>query len=258
MTIYIYNGPGTSLQSVQHTEYTLYLLVGKHHQIQKIGPDEVCSGIWMMQACLFIMPGGADTLYNQYLSPMGNAYIEHFVRTGGAYLGLCAGAYYGSKNIEFAVGSEIAVVTDRELAFFPGKAIGPILAPYDYRSESGARAASIQWGQVDGFFPIEMCFLVYYNGGCYFENANQYHSITVLAYYHTYDLLQKSAIIEAKVGQGKAILSGVHCEYDPKLLNSQNLFLGPIKEKLEVGNEARMALMAHLLHRLGVHIKCGL
>jgi glutamine amidotransferase-like uncharacterized protein len=43
-----------------------------------------------------------------------------FVQSGGAYLGLCAGAYYATARVVFEPGTPMEVVGDRELAFFPG------------------------------------------------------------------------------------------------------------------------------------------
>lgn len=55
-----------------------------------------------------------------------------YVQSGGSYLGLCAGAYYASSQVEFEPGSTLEVVGDRELDFFPGTARGaayPGVAP---------------------------------------------------------------------------------------------------------------------------------
>lgn len=47
-----------------------------------------------------------------------------FVHSGGSYLGLCAGAYFGCSRVVFEPGTPLEVVGDRELAFFPGIARG--------------------------------------------------------------------------------------------------------------------------------------
>lgn len=51
-------------------------------------------------------------------------HAAEYVEGGGSYLGLCAGAYYGCSSVEFEPGSSMEVSGDRELAFFPGAAIG--------------------------------------------------------------------------------------------------------------------------------------
>ena len=52
-----------------------------------------------------VMPGGADRPYCAALNGEGNRRIRAFVEAGGAYLGLCAGAYYASQRVEFELGS---------------------------------------------------------------------------------------------------------------------------------------------------------
>lgn len=57
-----------------------------------------------------------------------HACTADYVRRGGAYLGLCAGAYYASSRVQFEPGSALQVVGSRELSFFPGVARGAAYA----------------------------------------------------------------------------------------------------------------------------------
>lgn len=95
---------------------------------------------------MLVMPGGADLPYCRHLNGAGNQLISDFVKIqGGAYLGLCAGAYYGCSRVEFEAGSDIEVVGDRELGFYPGTARGSIYPGFDYQSEKGAIAVPIRF-----------------------------------------------------------------------------------------------------------------
>jgi glutamine amidotransferase-like uncharacterized protein len=94
------------------------------------------------------MPGGRDLPYVKKLQGQGNRNISDFVRNGGSYLGICAGAYYGCSLVQFAQGdSLLEVVGPRELAFFPGISQGPVFAGFDYASCAGAKAADIHLTQ---------------------------------------------------------------------------------------------------------------
>lgn len=171
---------------------------------------------------LFIMPGGRDRPYHAALKGLANTKIRTFVENGGTYLGICAGAYYGCAFVEFDKGFPLEVCEERELCFFPGKAIGPAYGKgtFDYNSEAGARMANI--GTVKGMFPI------YYNGGCTFEG--DYPHVRILARY--LDLPgHPPAIIECAIGQGKAILSGVHLELAD--FCSQNLPAEQVKVEMK-------------------------
>ncbi len=69
----------------------------------------------------------------------------------------------------------------------------------------------------------------------------------------SYDQQKKfPAIIECNVGKGKAILSGVHFEYNPNLLDKTNPFLNPVIPKLQSDNDQRIRLLTHLFNRLNL------
>lgn len=163
---------------------------------------EIIDG-YLEQFSIFIMPGGRDRPYHTALRGPGNAEIRKFVENGGLYLGICAGAYYASAQVEFDKGFPLEVCEERELQFFKGKAIGPAFGKgtFEYSSEKGARLAQIETGM--GIFSI------YYNGGCLFQG--DFSNVRILGRY--LELPHKPpAIIECNVGKGRAILSGVHWE----------------------------------------------
>jgi biotin---protein ligase len=70
-----------------------------------------------------------------------------FVKGGGAYLGICAGAYYASERVEFEAGTALTVEGPRELAFFTGTALGSVVPDYDYHGEVSAAAVPL-WFKV--------------------------------------------------------------------------------------------------------------
>lgn len=115
----------------------------------------------------------------------------------------------------------MAVVGDRELAFFPGICRGLAFAGFKYASEDGAKAANIKIHK-DAFSSVSDdladTFKSYYNGGGVFVDANELRSqgVEVLASY-TEDLHvntddSKAAVVYRKVGDGHAILTGPHPE----------------------------------------------
>ncbi len=233
--VYVYDDEGVGRQSLKQT-LAMFAHSLPNHSVRTIGADKVIANDWSKDAVLFVMPAGADLPYVKKLNGTGNKNIRNFVEKGGAYLGICAGAYYGSAYVEFDKGGELEVLGDRELAFFPGKAIGPILAKYDYKSNSGARAIDI--GKT----------VVYYNGGGYFENADKFNNVSILANYHN----KLPAIILVKIGNGKAVLSGVHFEFDADLMDEQDLDLKKIIPTLKAHNSSRLTLISEILEKLGL------
>lgn len=243
--IYIYNGPGVSAESFSHSSLMISSIYQDNIDITALGVEDLLVSSWTDDAALFIMPGGRDLPYVKRLKGAGNSIIKKFIYEGGSYLGICAGAYYGSSYVEFDKDGALEVTGDRELAFFPGKAIGPLLAPFDYYSSSGVRAASIIKTCCQDTLPIHLFF----NGGSYFEGANLHSTVEVLATYG--DVPGNfAAIVEIGVGLGKAMLSGVHFEYDPYLLSKEEEAIQMALPKLLESNTSRLSFCKTLLSRL--------
>ncbi len=241
--IYIYKDDGVSVESLLQTTKTFQKHSVPENIVKTINADEVKNGEWMDNAVIFIMPGGADLHYVEKLNGTGNAKIKQYVEGGGSYLGICAGAYYGSTYVEFDKNGALEILGDRELKFFKGKSIGPDLAPYDYNTKSGSRAARLS--TTFNHLPEA---IVYYNGGGYFENADSFTDTKIIGYYEN----KLPAIIHVKYGEGNVILSGVHFEYNPYLLNSHDSYLKHIIPVLKTHEGARGELISTLLKILGV------
>jgi biotin--protein ligase len=146
-------------------------------------------------------------------------------------------------------------VGPRELAFFQGKAIGPILAPYNYEDYRGSRAAVLQCFLSEKTPPDEpvtkdiALFLttVFYNGGGYFEDAALMPPTQILATYEN----NLPAIIQCSYGQGTVVLSGVHFDYDPALMNAQDPHLKEIIPQLQGHHETTKRLINKIFLTLG-------
>lgn len=176
---------------------------------------------WTASCALLVFPGGADLGYCRSLNGEGNRRIEQYVRRGGAYLGLCAGGYYGSAKCEFEVGNRaLEVVGRRELAFFPGICRGCTFSGFVYHSEAGAKAVGLKVNhQAFKGAVVPETFRSYYNGGGVFVDAEKFadRGVEILASYT--DPLDveggdlSAAVVYCKVGEGRVMLTGVHPEY---------------------------------------------
>ncbi len=176
---------------------------------------------WTASCALLVFPGGADLGYCRKLNGEGNRRISQFVQRGGAYLGFCAGGYYGCKRCEFEVGDKkMEVVGNRELAFFPSTCRGCAFEGFVYQSERGARAAELRVNKSalkGGSIPDT--FKSYYNGGGVFIDAENFQDrgVEVLAEYtKNLDLDtggRSAAVVYCKVGEGGAVLTGPHPEF---------------------------------------------
>lgn len=168
------------------------------------------------------MPGGADLGYCRILDGEGNRKISQYVNKGGAYLGLCAGGYYGSGRCEFEEGRRgMEVMGDRELAFFPGTCRGLAYPGFVYHSEIGTRAAEIRVNKEalsTTSSTISDSLHVYYNGGGVFVDASNFKNrgVEVLAEFVDHPQVDSgegsAAVVYCRVGQGGAVLTSPHPE----------------------------------------------
>lgn len=198
--------------------------------------DEIKGGFLRNSCSLLVLPGGRDLPYHIDLSGAGNKEIQDFIHSGGSYLGLCAGGYYGADYIEFSKGDPmLEVCGERELKLFPGVAVGPVFPGFEYRTNAGARAISISLTedmlQMLHLPKIANRIKVFYNGGAHFDvslfHGQERHEskkndivcikreldldkCRVLAQYT--DPPSKPAIVACYCSSGRAVLTGVHPE----------------------------------------------
>ncbi len=245
--VYIYNDEGSSSNCVNQTINSLQQILTENYQIKTISAKEIKNTSWYKKAALLIMPGGADLPYVKKLKGEGNKVIKEYVKKGGSYLGICAGAYYGSTFVEFDKGGLLEVVGKRELSFFDGKAIGPVLATYDYKNNSGARAAEIQT-----IYNKKNIF-VYYNGGPYFLENNDKENFEIATYQNKKHKGLK-AILGINFGKGRVVLSAVHFEYSANVIDKNDDYLKPIYTKLVKHENERIILIQEILKFLHLNV----
>ncbi|WP_342272630.1 BPL-N domain-containing protein [Candidatus Tisiphia endosymbiont of Parasteatoda lunata] len=237
MKIKIYNDLGVSKESIKHCEYTLKLYTPQY-KVEYISAKEILEENWFKDTYLLVLPGGRDLYYVQKLQGKGNANIKNYIKNGGNFLGICAGSYYSGNYLEFAKGTNIEVIGKRELEIFKGTVKGPLLALYYYNLNKGARAAYLRINPIIGL-NIKDCY-VFYNGGGYFVDAENTKDTEIIASYED----NKAAIIKCMYGNGTAILSGVHLEYDPMLIKNKSL--NNICKTLTAHNIVRIKLLNYL------------
>lgn len=199
MNILIYNDDGVSVDSAN-----ALLDYFRNDDARFVTGADLQKNNWVFDTKLLIVPGGRSLPYYEKLGDVGNKNIIAYVAQGGTYWGFCAGAYYACTKTLFSESLPLELKLPGELHFFKGNAIGPVFADtkFAYHSESGACVVDVIWKD-------ESAHTVYFNGGCYFENADQHKNTEVLAKYASN---QKPAIIRCEAGKGHAILSGVHPE----------------------------------------------
>ena len=202
---------------------------------------------WEGSTGAVVFPGGRDLPYHEALRGEAATRIRRFVEAGGAYIGFCAGGYFGARRVEFDRGQPLEVVGDRELGFFPGIAAGPAYGPgtFAYETDQGARAALVRWSPdatTDRAAPI------FFNGGCIFCGAEDLVGIEVIGRYAELPG-EPAALIACRVGDGVAILSGVHPEFSSSSLQGGSDHLSNVAAALAPYESERRAILRLILER---------
>ncbi len=247
--IIVYVDRGVDGVSLKHTVKSLEQEVDpSKHVIRRMDSKTLKNENWEKETALLIIPGGRDVYYHQALDGQGTSKIRAFVEKGGSYLGICAGAYFGSGSIEFEKGGNCEVCADRSLSFFPGVAEGPAYGKNKYQIDGlqGLEAAHISWK--------DMAFHAYFNGGCRFDKAHEFPGVSVLSSYLELDQ-DPAAVVSCQIGQGKAILSGVHLEYSAAALHRNNPYIERIRHLLEKGESQRKEAFREALLHLNIKIR---
>ncbi|XP_069134168.1 uncharacterized protein [Argopecten irradians] len=177
-TVAVYLGEGACEQNAQVVIETLKTHLKENYYVFKyISPEETIEGSWKKSTALYVIGGGYDLGYIRALGDKGTQEIRQYVSEGGAYLGLCAGSYFGCDYIEFDKKGPQEVCGERILKFFPGLCVGPVWGPYNYGSESGARAALVDYFD-KGTQLSPTTLRAYFNGGGMFLfYADQFVSV---------------------------------------------------------------------------------
>ncbi|KAJ3225904.1 biotin holocarboxylase synthetase [Clydaea vesicula] len=228
MNVLLYTGNGAAKGAIYHTSLMLKSLLSKNYDIMEVDANTIINEPWQSTTALLVFPGGRDLPYLNDLSQKGQNYIREYVKTGGNYLGICAGAYFGSSRCEFEINRpHYEVVGERDLSFSKSVAKGSVTANFVYGSESGSKAMAVQIDKnmlgldLNEQFSSEIINL-YVNGGPYFEYSSEAKNERILAYYliptPNSEPKRLPAIIESNFGKGKAILSGPHLEYSPNVI----------------------------------------
>lgn len=195
-------------QDYVHNNAALYRALCRQFgldNVQFADAADIIGGALGSAVKMFVMPGGADLYYTEKLNGAGNKAIRSYVENGGVYLGICAGAYYACREIEWAMGTPQEIAGPRELAFFPGKAVGPVAEWIEGSDIGKSWTAAPEIIYDDGACKMEAH--VHYGAGPLFVPAQE-DGFKVLAKYAD----GGNAIVECPFGAGKAVLCSPHIE----------------------------------------------
>jgi GMP synthase-like glutamine amidotransferase len=78
-----------------------------------VSPQQIRDGV-LADFDVVILPGGSGSVQARHLEEAGLTAIREFVRHGGGYIGICAGAYLATIHYDWSLGLINAKVIDRD------------------------------------------------------------------------------------------------------------------------------------------------
>lgn len=265
MNVLVYSGKGSTAEGVRHTVELLRQLLSPYYAVVTVSDAALLNDPWQSKTRMLVFPGGADLPYCDTFNGKGNKKIAAYVKGGGLFLGLCAGAYYALARCEFEVGNPLMEVSgSRELGFYPGVLRGCVYRGFEYDTHAGARAAKLSVNTAAlGRSGLDLV-MAYYNGGGAFLDAEKHRNVEVLATYtDPCDIADDqgssgglAAVVLCKVGRGLALLTGAHPEYTPSLMRpaADDIHFQSIVAQLAAHELLRRLFLAACLARLGLKV----
>lgn len=98
----LYDGAGAG-RGLEHL--TRELQHARDFEVQRLGAKEIETGA-LDRFDVVLFPGGSSTRQGQTLGPVGRQRVQQFVRRGGGYVGICAGAYLATTESLRLIGAK--------------------------------------------------------------------------------------------------------------------------------------------------------
>lgn len=209
--IALYDGPGSGDSGIDNVEERARQLPGA--EITRLTPAQVAGEELKGRFDVIVFSGGSGSKQGAAIGEAGRAKVREFVRNGGGYLGVCAGAYLACANYDWS----LAILDARTVSpkWRRGRAF------LDLRVDSAGREL---------FGTVEQPFKVRYNNGPVIkpmgrEDIPDYSTVatflTEVAENGTPAGVQTGspAMALGSFGQGRVFVSSPHPENTPGLEN---------------------------------------
>jgi glutamine amidotransferase-like uncharacterized protein len=100
--IAIYDGTGSGDSGIVNVEDRAHQIRGA--KVTRLAPAEVGTANLGSLYDVIVFSGGSGSKQGNAIGPAGRDNVREFVRNGGGYVGVCAGAYLACSNFEWSLG----------------------------------------------------------------------------------------------------------------------------------------------------------
>ncbi|CAM2992209.1 BPL-N domain-containing protein [Rariglobus hedericola] len=211
LRVAIYDGTGSGDSGIQNVEERAHQIPGA--KVTRLAPDEVSTADLGARFDVIVFSGGSGSKQGNSIGPVGREKVREFVRNGGGYVGVCAGAYLACTNFDWSLG----IVNARTVSGKWRRGRGFL----DLRMSDDGRTL---------FGPVENTFKIRYNNGPIIKPAGREDlpSYTTVATFLT-EVAENDTPAGIQVGspaqaistfgKGRVFISSPHPENTPGLEN---------------------------------------
>jgi len=171
---------------------------------QRITAYEINTDTLTQRFKAIYFPGGNAADYQASIDSAGIEHMQQMVTNGGAYIGICAGAYFACDTVKWQGDS-----FDYPLNLFHGNGIGPIDRLATWPDYDMTMLSMNLNNSINRFEPTKEAML--YWGGAVFEPAPETKMDTLATYD---DFNERPAMVNFDYGKGRVLLIGPHPEIE--------------------------------------------
>ncbi|MDD3985827.1 MAG: BPL-N domain-containing protein, partial [Methanobacterium sp.] len=197
--VVIYNGKGTLKSCVDGVKKCLYISNTKNFMngyYFSYSTTKTISYSILSHYNVLVMPGGYSG--KDYIKTVNRGAIQKFVKNGHGYLGICAGAYAGSRNVD---------------GMYRGWGFAPnVYSKHPYYE--GELKVKILDPGIKLFGSNNTVTMAYYNGPAMYVKGGK--AVTFANADNNIGYQNYGAIVGDFYYKGRTILSGIHPELDPQ------------------------------------------
>ncbi len=100
IAVAIFEGPGASQGGIRRLAGVIEQAADM--KLERLGPDDIRPEV-LERFDVIVFPGGSGSKQAEAIGPSGREHVRDFVRQGGGYLGVCAGAYLCSAQYSWSL-----------------------------------------------------------------------------------------------------------------------------------------------------------
>ncbi|XP_048728125.1 uncharacterized protein LOC125646045 isoform X3 [Ostrea edulis] len=271
--IYVYKGLGALEKNNTVLMSQLKRYVNLHiHSIQFISPEETIKGAWRDSAALYVIGGGYDLGLIKALGPEGG-------KIGPVYGPYKYNSDFGSRSVTLSCHiPQPIILTDKVTCpdtqnrvemgqfdmFVNG---GGFFHPHPKGSfetikiRDGYHKDNSETQEQTYFMELARSDTLIHSVNSSQENqqrntsnlSHEEHGVQVLCSFSGIKGAP-AAIVKCCVGEGQAILSSVHIEYDSQCLDSDDVHLKPVIECMKNFDMEQSVMFRYMLKSLGISI----